>query len=334
MHRDFYTTDLTKLLKLFIDNEEALNPALPFKKLFNLLSRLRHMLRHNSISMSKKNIYEHYDLSNDFYKQILDTTMTYSCAVFEDPANNLKEAQINKIRLLITKAKISKEHHVLEIGSGWGAFAIEAVKQTGCRVTGLTLSPSQLQFAQQKVKEQALEDRIDFQLLDYRHTKGLYDRVISCEMIEAVGHKYMPVYFKSIDRLLKQDGIAVIQAITMPDQRYEVYRHTVDFIQKYIFPGALLPSFSYMSQILCKHTGLLIEHVENIGPHYAKTLSLWRENLIANRDDIYKLGFDDTFLRKWIYYFCYCESGFSKRIINNIQIVLTREKNETLNPQI
>ena len=332
MEEDWDTPDLTAVLQLFVDNKPFLEKrGVFFETLSRLLNRWRHLTHKNSVGKSRKNIREHYDLGNDFFEIFLDETMTYSCAFFRGEDEDLEEAQRHKIRMMIKKAKIGPDDHVLEIGSGWGAFAIEAVRQTGCRVTGLTLSEEQLKLATFRVGEAGLSDRIEFKLCDYRNMTGTFDRIVSIEMLEAVGHEFLGTYFQSVDRLLAPDGIAVIQVITIPDQRYESYRRGCDFIQKHIFPGGHLPSLTALSEKMTQFSSLMVENLENIGPHYAETLKRWRLRFNARRRDIEKLGYPARMIRAWNYYFSYCEAGFASRHLNNLQLVLTRPGNQNLN---
>jgi len=230
---------------------------------------------------------------------------------------------------MIQKARIRAEDHVLEIGCGWGAFAIQAVRQTGCRVTAITLSTEQLQLAKERVKAAGLEDKISIELVDYRKVEGQYDKIVSIEMLEAVGHEFLANFFEVCDSLLKPNGLLVVQVITVPDFRYDKYRKSCDFIQKYIFRGGICPSLSALTNAM-KTSKFTVEQLENIGPHYAKTLRRWRENFIGNKDKIFSLGFDNVFFRKWIYYFCYCEAGFASRTLGDLQIIFTRPCNASL----
>ncbi|MBD3265561.1 DUF1365 family protein [bacterium] len=328
---DWDTTNLTNLLRLMIDNREAMNDhVVSWAKVGRVMNRIRHALQRNTRTGSRKNIHAHYDLSNDFFRNVLDPTMTYSCALFKEDGESLEQAQKNKLHVIIQKAEISAEDHVLEIGTGWGGFAIEAVKQTGCRVTSLTLSREQKQLAEERIREAGLQDRIEIQLRDYRDMEGSFDKIVSIEMIEAVGHEYLGAYFNALDRLLKPNGLAVIQAITLPDQRYDLYRKEGDWIQKYIFPGAVVPSFNALSNAMTRQSNFIVHNMENIGIHYSRTLAEWRKNLFDRRAEIEQLGFDDTFFRIWNYYLSYCEAGFATRTLYDIHLVLTRPNNKQL----
>ena len=326
MYGEWDSPDLVDLFTVLIQNRSAISDgnwltALPLL----IKERLAHIARENSILGSRKNISQHYDLGNDFYGLFLDESMTYSCALFRSPDEPLETAQQRKYHRIIEKAGIGPGHHVLEIGCGWGGFALEAVRRTGCRVTGITISPAQHDLAVKRVRQAGLADRIDIQLKDYRYLEGTFDRIVSIEMLEAVGEKYMPGFFQACDRLLKQGGRAVIQTITIPDQRYPVYRRQRDWIQKHIFPGGHLPSLTLISNILTRKTGFFIDHLDNIGPHYATTLNHWRRRFTENEARVRALGFDTVFIRKWIYYLAVCEAGFANRALGDLQLVLVRE---------
>ncbi|KAF6998690.1 hypothetical protein CFC21_014785 [Triticum aestivum] len=293
---------------------------------------LRHISRKNTVTQTRRNISQHYDLSNDFFSIFLDPSMTYSCAVFKVEDESLEVAQQRKVNLLIKKAKVERNHHVLEIGSGWGSLAMEVVRQTGCKYTGITLSEEQLKYAQIKVKEAGLEDRITFLLCDYRQipSRCKYDRIISCEMIEGVGHEFMDDFFGCCESLLAPDGLFVLQFISIPEERYEEYRRSSDFIKEYIFPGGCLPSLARITSAMSAASRLCIEQVENIGYHYYPTLIRWRDNFMANKDAILALGFDEKFIRVWEYYFIYCAAGFKSRTLGTYQIVFSRPGNDKL----
>jgi cyclopropane-fatty-acyl-phospholipid synthase len=286
---------------------------------------MMHRLRPNTIEGSRKNIHDHYDLGNDFFRLFLDEeTMLYSAAFHRDVNEPLAEAQRNKLHKLIERAEIKPGDHVLEIGCGWGGFAIEAVRKTGCRVTAITISQAQYDLATQRVKAAGLEGRIEVKICDYRKIEGQFDRVVSIEMIEAVGHEFLPDYFSAIDRALKPGGKAVLQAITIPHERYENYRRDVDWIRKHIFPGGHLPSVEVLHEAAGSKAALRIESLEDIGPHYALTLREWRRRFLAQLDRVKAMGFDDEFIRKWDFYFALCESSFASRVLGNHHVVLSR----------
>jgi cyclopropane-fatty-acyl-phospholipid synthase len=322
---DWTAPDLTGLLRLLALREDTLNdrrflPALAGRTL-NFLAHLR---RPNTVSGSRRNITEHYDLGNEFYRHFLDRTMSYSGGIFLDDGDSLERAQLNKMDAVLEMAGIGPDDHVLEIGCGWGGFALEAVRRTGCRLTGITISAEQHRLARERVREAGLGDRIDIRLEDYRHIRGVFSQVVSIEMLEAVGHVNLPAYFEAIDRLLAPGGRAVIQVITMPDRKYAAYRRGSDWIRKHVFPGGHLPSLGAMIGAMSSRTRLGITRLDDIGLHYARTLRLWREALLASRGEIMVLGFDETFLRKWEYYFSYCEAGFLCRTVRNYQMRLSR----------
>jgi cyclopropane-fatty-acyl-phospholipid synthase len=273
---------------------------------------------------SRKNIMSHYDLSNDFFRLFLDPSMTYSCGIYLSDSDSLEEAQMNKLRSMIRKAQVKETDHVLEIGCGWGSLAVVAVKETGCRVTGITVSEAQYQYAINRVKKEGLQDRITIFLTDYRNIQGLYGAIVSVEMLEAVGEEYLGTFFSCCDRLLKPGGRAVVQTITIPDERYEQYRKETDWIQKHIFPGGFVPSEHAIRQAVAKNTSLVEESVEEIGPHYATTLRVWRNKFNDNIRKVSDMGFDREFQRKWVYYLSFCEAGFAERALGDIEIVLRK----------
>jgi cyclopropane-fatty-acyl-phospholipid synthase len=331
MNSVFETDDLVSLIKFFILNTDVSS------KKFSVSLYLKYYLRKlsgrddpNSLRGSKKNISRHYDLNNDFFSLFLDENMIYSSGLYLEKDDDLFTSQINKMDALIKKAAITENDHVLEIGCGWGGFAVYAVKKTSCKLTGVTISKEQYDYAVDRVKKENLEDKINIVLSDYRKIKGKFDKIVSIEMIEAVGEKYCSKYFKKIDSLLKKDGIAVIQGITVPDYEYFTYKYKYDWIQKHIFPGGHLLSLTEISKRLSSKTKLVIENLENIGPHYAKTLRQWDENFSKNKDKINALGFDDIFMRKWKFYLNSCEAIFEARGALNIQIVLTRPYNKAV----
>ena len=331
MADEWDTDDISGVLSFLIRNRDMVKDGNFLESLLSrVVERGRYWLRSNTLLGSRRNIHAHYDLSNAFFQTFLDRSMAYSSAVFEAPQGNLETAQQNKFRSIIQKAQLQSDDHLLEIGCGWGGFAIEAVRRTGCRVTGITISKEQYQLAQERVRDAGLEDRITILFQDYRKMRGRFDKIVSIEMLEAVGHAYYGTFFKQLDRLLAPEGIAVVQVITIPDQRYDVYRKSHDWIQKHIFPGGLLPSLTILAQTMTRHSSLMVEHVENIGNHYATTLAEWHRRFDANRGEVSQLGFDRVFRRKWKYYLGSCEAGFRERALGNLQLVLTREGNRSL----
>jgi len=248
--------------------------------------------------------------------------------------DTLEQAQRNKLQAILRKARIRAGDHVLEIGCGWGAFALEAARETGCRVTGITISREQYELARRRVAEAGLQDRVTILLRDYRHVDGVFDRIVSIEMLEAVGHRYFGEFFQCCEKLLKADGIAVLQTITVPDHRYDEYRKGSDWIQKHIFPGGHLPSLGALCDAMARSSRLVVEHLENIGIHYARTLREWRHRFEKNLDGVAQLGFDRTFQRKWLYYLAFCEAAFETRSLGNLQMVLSRPHNANLDDMV
>lgn len=331
MADEWDSRDLTDVFKIFIENREVLfDGNFPTAFLFRTANRMRHTLRKNSMTGSRKNISSHYDLSNDFFRLFLDSSMSYSSALYKTPDDSLEDAQRNKIHSLIKKAEIEKNDHVLEIGCGWGSFAMEAAKTTGCRVTGVTISQAQYDYAQKKICEEGLEDRVTVLLEDYRNIQGQFDKIVSIEMLEAVGHEYLGTFFSCCDRLLKPDGLLVLQVITIPDYHYETYKKETDWIQKHIFPGGFIPSLTAMGEAMTKHSRFIVEKIDNIGIHYALTLREWRKRFREHMETVSNMGFDRSFKRKWLYYFSCCEAGFAMRVLGDLQIVMTRPNNKRL----
>ncbi|WCJ25944.1 Cyclopropane-fatty-acyl-phospholipid synthase [Euphorbia peplus] len=289
----------------------------------------QHVQRKNSLTQARRNVSRHYDLSNDVFALFLGETMIYSAGLFKTQDEDLQTAQLRKISVLVEKARIDKKHHVLDIGCGWGTFAIEVVKRTGCKYTGITLSQQQLNFAQLKVKQVGLQENITIKLCDYRRLPKIYkyDRIISCEMIEHVGDEYMDEFFGYCESLLAENGLFVLQFISIADEEYDEHTRSAGFMKEYIFPGGLLPSFSRVISAMNSSSRLSVEHVENIGSHYYRTLRLWRKNFLNNKSKIMELGFDEKFIRTWEYYFDYCASGFKTYSIGNYQVVFSRPGN-------
>jgi cyclopropane-fatty-acyl-phospholipid synthase len=330
MAGDWESDDLVSLFRILVANRRALRPLTPAALLNIAGDVVYHQLRANRPGQSRRNIVAHYDLSNELYRLFLDDTMTYSAARFEHPGQSLEEAQRAKYRVLAEKIHLDGDCHVLEIGCGWGGFAIFAASTYGCRVTGITLSDEQATLARERVAAHGLEDLVEIRLVDYRDVTGQFDRIVSIEMLEAVGHRYLGTYFEQVDRLLAPDGLAAIQVITIPEQRYDSYRRRPDFIQRYIFPGGHRPSLEAMCASMGAHSQLYVEQVDNIGIHYAETLRRWREQFLANVEGVRALGFDDRFVRMWEFYLAYCEAAFLARYISDLQLVLTRPMNGTL----
>ena len=319
---EWFTDNLTNLISILILNKEKLSGLnIGWNFMTKIFARIGHWRRRNTLSGSKRNIQEHYDLSNEMFMTFLDKTMTYSCGFFENKKDSLYQAQINKIDKILDKVNLEAGDHLLEIGSGWGALAKRAVRRTGCKVTTITLSERQYTYVKKLIKEEKLEDNINIELMDFRKMEGAYDKIVSVEMIEAIGFDLFNPYFAKIESLMKPGGRAAIQAITYPDENYDIYRKGCDFIQKFIFPGSLLPSVAAMKNSV-RLTEMEVEDLERIGPHYATTLSLWNKNFNENIEDIKKLGFDQYFINLWNYYFSYCEAGFANGTIDDVQLVL------------
>ncbi len=327
---EWSSPDLVALIRLLIANRPALRRVSPAAVLNVLADRVAHAARGNRIGRARRNIVAHYDLSNDLYRLFLDESMTYSCARFEEPGQSLEAAQRAKLRSVAEKARLRPGLRVLEVGCGWGAFAVLAAREYGCHVTAVTLSDAQHDHVRDLVAREGLEDRIEVRLVDYRRLEGSFDRIVSIEMLEAVGHRYLGTYFRALDRLLAPDGLAVVQVITLPDQRERAYRRRPDFIQRAIFPGGHLPSLTSMSRAMTRRSRLFVEDLENLGPQYAETLRHWRERFLGRVDEVRRLGFDATFVRLWEFYLAYCEGAFLARYLNDLQLVLTRTTNGTL----
>ncbi|MDH3733488.1 MAG: cyclopropane-fatty-acyl-phospholipid synthase family protein [Gemmatimonadota bacterium] len=321
---------LTAVVELGIRNRRYLKRGSPLFWLGAVGAWVAHQTRSNTRETARENIRRHYDLGNDFFELFLDPSMAYSCAYFDDPARPLaelapilRESQEAKFRRMADKAELRPGQHVLEIGCGWGGFAEIAAREYDCRVTGLTISEEQARYATDRIREAGLEDRVSIELRDYRTLEGRYDHVISIEMLEAVGHRFLPVYFGKIDEVLAPGGRAVVQVITIPDERYLRYRMRPDYIQKFIFPGAHLPSLRAMRRAM-RTTGLRIADREDLAPHYGPTLAIWRDALLARREDAARLGFDDAFLRRWEFYFSYCEAAFNTGYVADYQLIVDR----------
>ncbi|MBB1521335.1 SAM-dependent methyltransferase [Aquipseudomonas guryensis] len=327
IHGYWSTPDLTAVIRVFVSNLDVLDAMEGgLARLGRPLIQGLHWLNRNTRKGSQKNIAAHYDLGNELFEQFLDPTMMYSAAMFEREDDSLEQAQLNKLERICQKLQLKPGDHLLEIGTGWGSMAIYAASHYGCKVTTTTLSKEQFAYTQRRIEEQGLQGRITLLLEDYRDLTGQYDKLVSIEMIEAVGHRFLPTYFKQCARLLKDDGLMLLQAITIRDQRYEQAKRSVDFIQRYIFPGGALPSVHKMLEIVNRETDMNLHHMEDFGLHYAKTLRLWHENLRHARPALEQLGYDDYFYRLWEFYLCYCEGGFLERTIGTAQLLLAKEK--------
>jgi cyclopropane-fatty-acyl-phospholipid synthase len=317
--------DLTVAMRVLAQNTEVL--AGVEQGAARLLRPLRagaNWLRRNTRAGSKRNISAHYDLSNDFFALMLDPTMTYSSGIFPSHESTLEEASLEKYDRICRKLQLSPSDHVIEIGTGWGGFAEHAVKNYGCRVTTTTISDEQHVYAERRFREAGIDSRVTLLKQDYRDLSGKYDKLVSIEMIEAVGEKFLPGYFARCSDLLRPDGMMCLQAITIPDHRYGQYRKSVDFIQRYIFPGGFLPSMRAMAICVGSQTDFRFLHSEDFGPHYAETLAHWQRNFWREIQAVKSLGFDERFIRTWHYYLCYCEAGFREREIGVSQLLLTK----------
>jgi len=323
-------TNVIKWVLLNIDNAPGISGSNVQTFSLNLLkiyNKLSHFKRANTVEGSRKNISEHYDLNNDFFASFLDPTMTYSSAYFYKDGLSLQEAQIAKYDRLCRQLHLKPTDHVLEIGSGWGGNAIYMAKTYGCRVTSLTISEEQHKLAVERVAAEGLSDRVSIELKDYRELDGTFDKIVSVEMLEAVGFNFMDVYFKKCHDLLKKNGILAIQVITSPDSRFDSLRKGVDWIQKHIFPGSLLPSVGAINKSINRTGDMTLVDLKDIGLDYGKTLKLWFDAFNANLSKVKSLGFDETFIRKWNYYLCYCEAAFEMRNINVMHLIYTRPNN-------
>jgi len=325
MEGDWITPDLVSVVRFMVFNLAELERVNQQRSLPNRIAlRLMNWLNRNSISQSRENIAAHYDLGNDFFEIFLDPTMMYSSALFERPEMTLEQASNAKLDALCRKLQLQPSDHLVEIGTGWGGMAIYAAKHYGCRVTTTTISQEQFDFALSQVKEQGLEGQVTVLKKDYRDLTGKYDKLVSIEMIEAVGYQYFQQYFNKCSSLLTPDGLMALQAITITDQRYERAKDTVDFIKRYIFPGGCLPSVTAISQHVSSDTDMIITSLDDITQDYAETLKHWREAFFENLDRVKALGFDERFIRMWEYYLCYCEGGFRERVIGTVQMVLAK----------
>jgi cyclopropane-fatty-acyl-phospholipid synthase len=317
--------DLPTLLRLFVRNLPVMESMEGgAARVLGIASSLVHRLRRNTRSGSRRNIYAHYDLGNEFFALFLDETMTYSSGIFPHAGASLREASIEKLDRMCRKLELKPGDHVLEIGTGWGSFALHAARHYGCRVTTTTISRQQHDLARQRVRDAGLDGPIELLLEDYRDLEGTYDKIASIEMIEAVGHEYLGDYFGKCSRLLADDGLMAIQAITMPDQRYDRYRRSADFIQRYVFPGSCLPSHGAITAAVGRSTDMQLVGFEDITSHYVTTLREWRRRFWAAIDDVRGLGYPDEFVRLWDFYLSYCEAGFAERSIGDSQIVFAK----------
>jgi cyclopropane-fatty-acyl-phospholipid synthase len=322
--------DLTMLVQIMARNMALLDELeQKFFWVYQPFRILKHKFNHNSKVGSKRNIISHYDLGNEMYRSFLDPTMMYSSAMYPKKTSSLEEASLHKLETICKKLDLQPSDKVIEIGSGWCGFAIYAAAKYGCHVTTVTISEAQYQEGKKRIEEAGLSDRITLLKQDYRDLTGSYDKLVSIEMIEAVGHRYHPQFFSKCNELLKDNGIMLIQAITMKDQGYEQYIKTVDFIQRHIFPGGCLPSNNRMLQLVSSETDMVVRQLDDFGFDYARTLREWRNRFNQSFSGLRNKGYDDTFKRLWNFYLCYCEGGFLERAISVVHLVATRPNNRS-----
>ncbi len=327
------TDDLTNLLRILCRNLARVPVGTSlFANLARRINRLSFQFNSNTRKGSRRNIAAHYDMSNDFFELFLDPTMMYSAGWFETPQTTLHEASIAKLERICGKLALQPNDHVLEIGTGWGGLSLHAAQHFGCRLTTTTISDAQLNMARSRIDAAGLSSRVELLNQDYRDLEGQYDKVVSIEMVEAVGEQYLDTYFRQCARLLKPGGRLVIQAIVIPEERFDNYRRSVDFIQQYIFPGGFLPSVSAMQNSVGRTSNLRLESLEDCSDHYARTLQAWRHRFFEHIDDVRSLGFDERFIRMWEYYLCYCEAAFREKAVRVVQIAWDKPRFPTTAP--
>ena len=333
MHGYWESPDLVQVVRLMVLNMEVLRNMDASQRWWGRLAgKLFHMLRRNSKTRARDNIAAHYDLSNDFFRLFLDESMAYSSGIYHTENDSLAQASFNKFEHICQRLQLAPDDHLLEIGTGWGGLAIHAVRHHGCKVTTTTLSKEQYAFARAWVEREGLQDRITLLLKDYRELEGKYDKLVSVEMIEAVGAEYYPVYFQTCNALLKPRGLMLIQAITISDQRFQESVNNIDFIKRYIFPGGQLPSNSVIASSLCEHTDMQMIGLEDITHDYARTLQHWRERFWQQIERVREQGADEVFIRMWHYYLCFCEGGFRERVIHTAQFLMAKPGFRNLPP--
>lgn len=329
---DWSSPDLVALLQFFTRNIDRMNE---FEDKFSWVTKPAlkglHWLNRNTKDGSRKNISAHYDLGNDLFETFLDPTMMYSSAIYPSEDSTLEDAAVHKLDTICKKLDLQPSDRVIEIGTGWGGFAIHAAKHYGCHVTTTTISNEQLELAQERVRSEGLEDKITLLFDDYRDLAGQFDKLVSIEMIEAVGPQFLDSYFSQINALLKPDGIALVQAINMPEQRYQRALKNVDFIQRFIFPGSFIPSFGAILESVRNESNMVLTHSEDTGFHYARTLRDWCDRFMANHETLESMGYDQAFRKLWHFYFAYCEAGFSERAIGVSQLVFAKPGNKRRN---
>ncbi|MBH98169.1 MAG: SAM-dependent methyltransferase [Rhodospirillaceae bacterium] len=324
--KGYWTTDdLTSVVRILLKNRKLLNNMeTGLSRFSEPANKLVHWFNRNSKSGSRKNIAAHYDLGNEFFHLWLDESLMYSSAVFDDPKMSLEEASLAKMRRVCEKLELTDSDELLEIGTGWGGLAIYAAKEYGCRVTTTTISEKQYEFSVRRVKEAGLEDQVTVLKKDYRDLTGQFDKLVSIEMLEAIGHEFIDTYFQKCSSLLKSNGMMLLQTITIAHSEYERAKKSVDFIQRYIFPGGSLSSVQVLTSSVTRVSNLLLHHLEEIGLDYATTISHWRHRMFLKLADIKSLGYSDEFIRMWEFYFCYCEGGFIERAIGDVQLLLVK----------
>jgi len=317
--------DLTAVMRIVaLNRQAAVGMEKGTARLMAPIYRLYHFARKNTKVGSRKNILAHYDLGNDFYSLFLDNTMTYSCGIFEHEQSTLEDASVAKYDRICKKLRLRPGDRVVEIGTGWGGFAVHAAKNYGVHVTTTTISDEQHVFAEKRFRNGGLEDQISLLRKDYRDLRGKFDKLVSIEMIEAVGHHFYDTFFQTCNRLLKDDGLMALQAITIGNQIFDRHKRSVDFIKRYIFPGSCIPSIAAISNAVAKASDLRLIHLEDITPHYARTLREWRRRFFTNLDKVRELGYSETFIRMWEYYLSYCEGGFAERYIGDVQMLFVK----------
>ena len=323
--KGWWTCDnLTNLVRIFTRNRDAANKfESGIANLAIWALKLSHSCRRNNLKKSLRNIHAHYDLGNEFFSTFLDDTRMYSCAIFTKPESSLHEASITKIDRICKKLNLSPADHLLEIGTGWGGFALYAAKNYGCRITSTTISQEQFIFSENLIKKNGLQDQVTILKKDFRELEGQFDKLVSIEMIEAIGHRLYKTFFQKCGQLLKPEGLLAIQAITITDNLFHESKDFIDFIKQYIFPGSCIPSISALCSA-ASSSDIKLFHLEDITPHYARTLKEWRTNFLQNKSRVKNLGFTNPFIRLWLFYLCYCEGGFIERQIGNVQMVFTK----------
>jgi cyclopropane-fatty-acyl-phospholipid synthase len=314
--------DLVGLFELLLRNAEAAGRRYP--RLQQLVNARPRLSARNGLLRARRNVQYHYDLGNELFRAFLDETMTYSCAVFEHENEPLEEAQRRKLRRVCDKLQLGPDDHLLEIGCGWGSLALTAAGEYGARVTGLTISGAQARLARERVAAAGLSGRVRILEQDYRTHEGSYSKIASVEMIEAIGEREFPTYFAACERLLAPGGLACIQTILVPDERFDRYRRSQDWIERYVFPGCLIPSLGALRRAVASSSRLTIREGEEIGPHYAETIRRWRERFLAAGPQVRELGYDERFVRTWDFYLAFCEAAFRTRWLGDAQLVLAR----------